>query len=362
MGAISLVGIIRWGVLGARSWIAREAVMPAIRKSTNGKLTALASRDPEEVKHLHDSADGVRVLSYEGLIADDSVDAIYIPLPNSMHFEWAKRAAEAGKSVLCEKPLGVDAAEVETLSEIFFRRGLKLMEGFMYRFHPQHRRIRELIDSGAVGDVLEVHAHLSVDLMSPPDPNNVRFRPELGGGALLDMGCYGVSAARMIFNDEPLAVSGWRRLDDRFGVDVAAAGVLEFSRGRVAMVSCSFEANGNGFYSIIGRKGMIEAPRALILGAGTRAPEALIVVVDADGRRREEVLQPFNQYVALVEGFADSLLTQRPVPLPLSDSINNARALDAFARSAAEGRKVAISPASKPGGGRSEPARPGTGE
>ena len=352
-----MAGVIRWGVLGARSWIAREAVIPAIRRSRNGEVTALASRDPEEIKLHRDSTDGVRVLTYEALLADASVDAIYIPLPNSMHFEWAKKAAEAGKSVLCEKPLGVDAAEVETLADIFAQRGLKLMEGFMYRFHPQHLRVRELIDSGVLGDLLEVRAHLSVDLMSPPDPNNVRFRPELGGGALLDMGCYGVSAARMIFDDEPSAVSGWRRVDERFGVDVAAAGVLEFPRGRVAMVSCSFEANGNGLYSIIGRKGMIEAPRALILGAGSRVPEALIVVIDADGRRREEVLEPFNQYVALVEAFADSLLSDRPVPLPPSDSINNARALDAFARSAAEGRRVMISPPAKAGGERAEPGR-----
>jgi D-xylose 1-dehydrogenase (NADP+, D-xylono-1,5-lactone-forming) len=359
MGANSLAGMIRWGVLGARSWIAREAVMPAIRSSSNGRLAALASRDPQELKTLDDLSDGVRVLTYEGLIADDSVDAIYIPLPNSMHFEWAMKAAEAGKSVLCEKPLGIDAEEVETLADAFAQRGLKLMEGFMYRFHPQHRRVRELIDSGAIGDVLEVRAHLSVDLMSPPDPDNVRFRPELGGGALLDMGCYGVSAARMIFNDEPSAVSAWRRVDERFGVDVAAAGILEFSMGRVAMVSCSFEANGNGFYTAIGRNGMIEAPRALILGAGTRVPEALIAVVDGDGRRREEVLQSFNQYRALVEAFADSLLLDRPVPLPPSDSVNNARALDAFARSAAEGRKVLVSPPSKTNGDRPEPARPG---
>lgn len=339
-----MADFVRWGVIGARSWIAREAVIPAIKKSKNGKLVAAASRDPDDLKSDYAPEDGVRLLTYEALIADDSIDAIYIPLPNSMHFEWAKKAAEAGKSVLCEKPLALDAGEAEALADIFAQRGVKLMEGFMYRFHPQHQRVRELLQSGVIGDAIEVHAHLSVDLMSPPDPQNVRFKPELGGGALLDMGCYGVSASRMIFAEEPVAVNGWWRIDEATGVDIAAAGVLEFTRGRVAMVSCSFEGNGNGFYTIIGRKGTIEAPRALILGAGNRAPEALIVVVDTDGRRREEVLTPFKQYVGLVEEFAASVLEDTPVPLPLADSINNARVLDAFARSATEGRRVAISP------------------
>jgi xylose dehydrogenase (NAD/NADP) len=338
-----VTNVVQWGVLGARSWIAREAVMPAIRESKNSKLVAIASRDADYRMREYGSAQGVRVLTYDGLIHDDSVDAIYIPLPNSMHFEWARKAAEAGKSVLCEKPLALNAAEAEALAALFERRGVKLMESFMYRFHPQHQRIRELVRSGVIGDVLEVHAHLSVDLMSPPDPNNVRFKRELGGGTLLDMGCYGVSASRMVFGDEPSAVSAWWRMDEAMNVDVAAAGVLEFPRGRVAMVSCSFEGNGNGFYTIIGRKGTIEAPRALILGAGNRAAEALIVVVDADGRRSEEFLQPFNQYRGLVEEFATSILLDKPVPLPLSDSINNARVLDAFAQSATEGRRVTVS-------------------
>jgi predicted dehydrogenase len=334
-------------VLGAKSWIAREAVMPAIQKSNNGRLAAVASRDPASTG---EAGNGVRVLTYEQLVADDSVDAIYIPLPNSLHFEWAKRAAEAGKSVLCEKPLAMNAGEAEALADIFERCGTMLMEGFMYRFHPQHRRVRELIDAGVIGDIREVRAHLSVDLMNPADPDNVRFKAVLGGGALLDMGCYGLSAARMLLDDEPSAVSGWWRVDDRFGVDVAAAGILEFPRGRVATISCAFDANGNGFYTVIGRNGMIEVPRALILGAGKRAGEAIIIVVDADGRRREETLPAIDQYQALVEAFAGALLSNGPMPIPMSDSINNARALDAFARSAAEGRRVTISPFAKSNG------------
>ena len=211
--------------------------------------------------------EGVRVLSYEALLADPEVDAIYIPLPNSMHLEWAIRVAEAGKPALCEKPLALNYDEAAKIVEAFEKRKVPLMESFMYRFHPQHQRVRELINENAIGDVVEVRTHLSVDIMNPPDPNNIRMKPELGGGALLDMGCYMISVARMVYAAEPIAVRSWTRIDHRFGVDVAAAGVLEFPGGRVALVSCSFEGFGNGFYSVIGRKGVIEVPRRNHSGA-----------------------------------------------------------------------------------------------
>jgi predicted dehydrogenase len=327
---------LRWGVLGGKSWIARGAVVPAISKSRNGVVVALGSREPGS------SAGGVRDVGYEALLADPDVDAIYVPLPNSMHLEWAIRAAEAGKPTLLEKPLALNAAETTQIIDAYERRGVPLMEAFMYRFHPQHRRVRELIDSGVIGDIVEVRTHLSCDIMSPPDPGNIRMRPELGGGALLDMGCYMVSVARMVFGCEPVAARGWWKIDPRFGVDVAAGGVLEFPGARAALVSCAFEGFGNGFYSIIGRKGVIEVPRGIILGLAPRVGEALIVTMDANGRRVEETIPSVDHYRLMVEAFADAVSNQTPVPLPLSDSLHNMRAIDAFARSAREAREVAI--------------------
>lgn len=328
---------LRWGILGAKSWIACDAIMPAIRNSRNGVVVALGTRDPS----LRGS-DGARVSSYEALIADPAVDALYVPLPNSMHLEWAIRAAEAGKPALLEKPLALNTNEAAKIVEAFERRHLPLMESFMYRLHPQHLRVRELIDSGTIGDVVEVRTHLSVDIMNPPDPNNIRMKPELGGGALLDMGCYMISVARMLFAAEPVAARGWWKQDNRFGVDVAAAGVLEFPGTRPALVSCSFEGFGNGFYRVIGRKGVIEAPRGIILGLGTRLGEALIIKMDADGRRSEESIPPVDHYRLIVEAFADAVLNKTPVPLPPSDSLNNMRAIDAFAQSARDGREVRL--------------------
>lgn len=333
---------VRWGVLGGTSWIARDAIIPGIEKSRNGKLVATASRDPADARRRFGEQQGVRITSYEDLLADKSVDAIYIPLPNSMHAEWAIKAAAAGKPVLCEKPLGLNAAEAERIAAAFERAGVPLMESFMYQFHPQHRRVRELIDSGVIGDVLEVRSHLSVDIMNPPDPKNVRMIAELGGGALLDMGCYTVSSARMIMGSEPLSVRGWQKIDKRFGVDVANGGILEFPGGRMAVMSCSFETTGLGFYTVIGRKGIIDVPRGLILGLGTWVGEALIVVVDKNGKREEELLPRYDHYQLVAEAFADAVLNGTPVPLSPRDSIKNARVLDAFARSVAEGRDVKL--------------------
>ncbi len=331
---------VRWGVLGGNSWIARDAIIPGIRKSRNGKFTAVASRDPHSAHRRYGEEAGVRVVSYEDLITDDQVDAIYIPLPNSMHAEWALKAAAAGKPVLCEKPLGLDAAEVEKMAAAFEKAGVPLMESFMYRFHPQQRRVREIIDSGVIGEVLEVRVHLSNNMMSPPDPDNVRLYPELGGGALLDMGCYTVSAARMIMGDEPVSVRAWQKIDERFDVDVGGGAILEFANGRLGTISWSFETTGLGHYSVLGRKGMIDVPRALVLGLMDFVPEALIVTIDSNGARKEETLPANDHYQLIVEAFGDAVLNGTPVPLSLRDSINNARVLDALATSASEGRAV----------------------
>ena len=156
------------------------------------------------------------------------------------------------------------------------------------------------------------------------------------------MGCYMISVARMIYRAEPVAVRGWWKIDGRFGVDVAAGGVLEFPGGRVALVSCSFEGFGNGFYSAIGRKGVIEAPRGIIQGLGTRLGEALIISMDADGRRAEETIQSEDHYQLIVEAFADAVLKKTPIPLPPANSLANMRVIDAFARSAREGREIRI--------------------
>ena len=326
---------LRWGVMSTAN-IAQIALIPAIQQSKFGVLEVLASRDIEKAESVARSF-GIRraVGSYEELLGDSDIDAVYIPLPNSLHAEWTIRAAEAGKAVLCEKPLGLSSEEVKRQIEACAKCGVSLMEGFMYRFHPQTRRVQELVASGAIGQVRHVDAHLSVNIMRTLDVSNIRYRDTFGGGSLLDMGCYTVNISRMVFGAEPKRVSGRLDIDPTLGVDTSAAGILEFAEG-MATISCSFEADGQGCYRIVGTGGIIEAPRGIVPGLGTRAAEGLVVVVDADGNRREEIFEPVNQYSKMVDAFSEAVLNKRPVPLPPEDSLNNIKVLEALSRSSAK--------------------------
>jgi xylose dehydrogenase (NAD/NADP) len=333
---------LRIGILGAAG-IAKLALIPAIRNAHNAEIAGVASRNaPALAGWAKDEGIPRLYHDYAALLADPDIDAVYIPLPNSEHADWTIAAARAGKAVLCEKPLAMTADEAATVVRECETCGTALMEGFMYRFHPQHERVRQIIASGEIGDVVEVQAHLSVDIMSPADPVNVRFSPELGGGALLDMGCYVVHIARSVFAEEPLAVLGRWTTDEQFGVDTAASGILEFSGGRSAVVSCSFKGNSQGFYRVVGRLGLIDLPRGIIPGLADRVSEALIIVSDATGARREERLPPVDQYQLMIEAFADAVLRNGPMPYAAADTVANMVVLDAFAQSARTGMRVAL--------------------
>jgi D-xylose 1-dehydrogenase (NADP+, D-xylono-1,5-lactone-forming) len=335
---------LRWGVLGA-AYIALAKVIPAIQASSNGVVVSLASRDRARAQALAAEVGVERVhASYDALLADPDVDAIYNPLPNSMHAEWSIRAAAAGKAVLCEKPLALSAAEAERVVAAFAQRGVLLMEGFMYRFHPQHVRVRALLAEGAIGEVGEVRAGLCARLLDPADPGNVRLQPDLGGGARLDMGCYVVNAARMLFGQEPRRVLAWQDVDERFGVDMALAGILEYPGERIATVSCSFKAGYESFYAVVGSRGVIEVPRAFIPGYGDRAAETLVVISDENSNRHEEHFPPTDHYRLMVEAFGAAVLAGQPVPYPPEDSVRNMRVLDALRTSADQNRPVLIDP------------------
>ena len=337
-----MVGQVRWGVLGTAG-IARGQVIPAIQSSSNGHVAAVAGRDLAQTESFAKETGIPRALGgYQALLDDPEIDAIYIPLPNSIHGEWAIRAAEAGKPVLCEKPLAMDAAEAKRVVDVFAARKLPLMEGFMYRFHPQNVRVKALIATGAIGEVREVRAHLSVDLMSPADPKNVRFIPELGGGARLDMGCYSVSIVRGLVGRAAAPGAGWLDMAPRVGGEVAAAGLLGFSGGVVATATCSFRAGAQGAYTVVGTKGSIEVPRAIIPGMDTRVPEGLIVVMDADGHRTEETVPPARQYTLMAEAFAKAVIEGGAVPFPPVDAVQNMRVLDAIAASAQSGMRIKL--------------------
>ena len=284
---------VGWGSLGAAR-IAGGAVLPAIAASSNGRVVAIASREPERAKRMADGFDGARAAaSYDALLADPEVDAVYIPLVNSDHKPWTLRALEAGKHVLCEKPLALNAAEAEEMAAAANRAGKHLMEAAMYRFHP---RTRAFIES--LADPIYVQARFGFTLKNKAD---YRLESAMGGGALLDVGFYVVSVTRWILG-EPSEVLARSRLRD--GTDMTTSALLAFPGGETAAVWASFESAEDQELTVVTRQG------AFRLGRPFNWPDEV------------------DQYQLMVESFAESVLKDHPVEVPLSESIANMRVLD----------------------------------
>ena len=230
---------VQWGVLGVAS-IATRKVIPGMQKGEWSEIAAIASRDREKAKRAAGEL-GIRKAygSYEELLADPEIEAVYNPLPNHLHVPWSIRAAEAGKHVLCEKPLAMNAGEALELMHVRDRAGVKIGEAFMVKTHPQWLRVRELAVSGAIGQLKSI---ITIFSYCNRDPENVRHRPEWGGGGLLDIGCYPITLSRWLFNEEPWRVTGAMELDPDFATDRLASGILEFSDGQ-SIFACGTQSN-----------------------------------------------------------------------------------------------------------------------
>ncbi|MGZ6299348.1 MAG: Gfo/Idh/MocA family protein [Candidatus Limnocylindria bacterium] len=287
-------------MLGA-AWIAGVAVLPAIAASSNGRLVAIAARDAERARQMASPYPGLGVLdSYEAVLADPGVDAVYVPLVNSAHRQWTLRALEAGKHVLCEKPLAMNAREAEALAAAAASSGKLLMEAFMYRFHP---RLAALV--GGLRDPMYVHATFGFKL---EDASNYRLKADLGGGALLDVGCYVVSVARWILG-EPSRVLARSRF--AHGVDMTTSALLQFDGGATAAVWSSFESPEEQGLAVVTREGVERLERPFTT--------------------RDES----DPYQLMVESFAKSVIDRIPAAIPLSESIANMRVLDRIRAAAA---------------------------
>src|SRR6476469_3147848 len=246
---------IRWGVLSTAK-IGREKVIPATQRSTLGTVVAIASRGPTQAKDVAAKLGIERAHgSYDDLLADPNVDAVYIPLPNHMHIPWSLRAIAAGKHVLCEKPIGLSVLEAEELAnEAAARPQLKVMEAFMYRFHPQWQTARQLVRDGRIGDLRTIDTQFSY---FNNDPLNIRNQPGIGGGALMDIGCYPISLSRFLFGAEPVRVMSHIELDPTTQVDRLSSAVLEFAAG-TSTFTCSTQIAPYQRVNIFGTKGRIE--------------------------------------------------------------------------------------------------------
>ncbi|MGA9070621.1 MAG: Gfo/Idh/MocA family oxidoreductase [Terracidiphilus sp.] len=326
---------LRWGILSTAK-IGLEHVIPAMQRGQLTTVNAIASRDLSKAQQAASKLGIPNAYgSYEELLADPEIDAIYNPLPNHLHIPWTAKAAEAGKHVLCEKPLSLTAAEAEALLEVRDRTGVQIAEAFMVNSHPQWQRVRALLEAGRIG---ELRAISGVYSYFNNDPANVRSKVEWGGGGLMDIGCYLIHLSRYAFRQEPRRVVGLIERDPQLGIDRLASALLDFPGGQTAM-TCGTQLLPHQQIQILGTRGCItlEIP----INALPDRPARL--TLDSSGDLRgagitTETIPACDQYTLQGDDFARAVFEGSPVQVPLEDSIQNMAVIDAIFKSAESGQ------------------------
>jgi predicted dehydrogenase len=326
---------VRWGVLGAAS-IAVRKVIPAMQLGEWSEISAIASRDLGKARKAAETLGISKIYgSYDELLADPHIEAVYNPLPNHLHVPWSIKAAEAGKHVLCEKPLGLSVDEVKTLLAARDRTGLKIGEAFMVRTHPQWLRTRGLILSGRIGELRAITGAFSY---FNRDPANVRNVVDWGGGGIMDIGCYPINTSRFVFGEEPTRVAGLVERDPEFGTDRLATAILDFPSGQATFV-CSMQMVPYQRMQFFGTKGRIEIE--IPFNAPTERQTRILI---DDGRdvfssgTVEEIFPTCNQYTIQGDAFSRAIREGGEVPVPIEDSIKNMAVIEAVFRSAETGK------------------------
>ncbi|MBZ0298125.1 MAG: Gfo/Idh/MocA family oxidoreductase [Anaerolineae bacterium] len=314
---------IRWGILSTAN-IGRNRVIPAIQQSRNGKVLAVASRDLGRAREFADDLNIARAYgSYEELIADPDIDAIYNPLPNSLHAEWSIKCAEAGKPTLCEKPFASNAAEAQKMAEAFTRREVLFAEAFMYRFHPQTQKVKALVDLGGVGQITIMDAAFNFAIR-PGDDANIRLSHTLVGGALMDVGCYCINVMRLMTGEEPQAGYAFADIGEQTQVDETLAGALLFPSGAVGHFDCSLRTASVQAYEIRGTQGRIRVSEGFVMN-----PEKDMTIEHWQGSAYSRIsIPPANSYTLMAEDFADALIDGRPPKYAPQDGVENMKVID----------------------------------
>jgi predicted dehydrogenase len=323
---------LRWGILSTAN-IATEKVIPAIRKAARCEIAAIASRDGAQARRVADQLGIPRSHgSYDALLADPGIDAIYIPLPNHLHAEWTTAAARAGKHVLCEKPLALTAADAQRMVDACRSEGVRLMEAFMYRLHPSWLAVCEIVNSGRIGRLMAVQSWFSY---FNEDPGNIRNVREYGGGALYDIGCYTVNLSRLLFGAEPTRVEGSVVRDQVTGTDVLTSAILEFDGG-VATFTCSTRTETDQRVHVYGTEGRIsigipfnippDRPTQVFVTAGGDPP--------VDPATEMLTFETADPYTVEAERFAAAVLDDLPTPVQPEDAVANLRVIERILASA----------------------------
>jgi xylose dehydrogenase (NAD/NADP) len=330
---------LRWGILGAAR--VNERLMPAILEASNAELVAIASRRPgaaaQTLAQYGPQQQQVRCYdNLKALLDDPEVDAVYLPLSNHEHAEWTLRAIEQGKHVLCEKPMALTVADIEAIQAAALRHKVTVMEGFMYRFHPQHARVRELIQSGLIGEIRSVRSSYSF-MMRPERMYRLAKNVENGGGAMWDIGCYAIHSARMFFDEPAIAVTAVAKYVES-GADVATSGIIDFGDGKYAHFDFSFERARRCEYEIVGTKGGVKCHNVWCMPGDV----PMISWWTEGGEPSEEWLPTANHFRLEIEHFSDCVLNGKAPALSLDDAKANCQVIVAALQSAAIGQQIKL--------------------
>lgn len=326
---------LRWGLLSTAR--INRRLIPAIRAARRGTLRAVASRDRTRAMEFAARWDIPRAYGrYQELLADPDIDVVYISLPNHLHEEWAIRAAEAGKHVLCEKPLALTATGVDAMTAAAWQNRVVLQEAFAYQFHPQTRKVRELVRDGALGQIRAMRAGFSFPLNHPGD---YRLDPARGGGSMWDMGCYAVSFFHFVLDARPTEAMAWQQLGAT-GVDLSFAGQLRFLPDVVTQFFCSIETAAHREFSILGTEGFLRLDQPWLHDVGKSAS---IFLERHDAERRAIVFEAVEPYRCQVEGMAAAVLDDARPTVSLASSRANVTTIETLFESARSGRPVAFS-------------------
>lgn len=328
---------LRWGVLSTAK-IGQTKVIPAIQSSRHGEVIAICSRNLQSAQKTADKLGIARAYeSYEALLADPNIDAIYNPLPNHLHVPWSIKALEAGKHVLCEKPLGLNAADLQPLFDAAARfPHLKVMEAFMYRFHPQWDKARELVNDGSIGQLRSIHSHFSYN---NHEPENIRNNADMGGGALMDIGCYSISLSRYLFNSEPLRVMGQITPYAGYEVDCFVSGVMEFADGSATFTAAT-KMESDQYVKASGEAGSL----LLNMPFSPESDAETTVILKRNSQVESLRISGADHYRNMADAFALSIRNNQPVPTPLGDALANMKIIDAIFASVKTGQWIEVNP------------------
>ncbi len=326
---------VRWGILSTSNF-ALTKFIPAIKHCKYSEPLAIASRDLQKAQVIASRHGFPRAYgSYEELLADPDVQVIYIPLPNHLHVPWSIKALEAGKHVLCEKPIGLNSAEAGQLLEVAKTHPkLKVMEAFMYRHHPQWQRAKQLVNGGRIGELRSIQSFFSY---FNADPSNIRNKAEIGGGGLMDIGCYNISLSRFIFDAEPQRVIGVIEYDPVFKTDRIASGILDFGRG-TATFTCSTQTAPYQQVNIFGTEGRIEIEIPF-----NAPPDRQCNIRHQYGNKIDEIVfEICDQYTIEADLLSQAIIDDTPAPTPLEDAVGNMKVIEAVFESGRSGKAQII--------------------